>query len=158
MKYLLPLFFVLITACSSPINPKVSSAEVPNEVVEMYQRYNSAWSDGDFNTIAKEIYATPFSLFLQDSTVVFRSEKEIKQFLINTFEELEANDYGYSVRNAWEHHKIDRNLAIIEQNFTRFLKDSTIMGPKERTASYVLRKKGQRYKITGMIPHTPVSK
>ena len=55
-----------------------------------------------------------------------------------TFDELETNNYGYSIRNSWESYKMDDNLVIVEQNFTRFLKDSTIMGPEERTASYIL--------------------
>ena len=50
------------------------------------------------------------------------------------------NNYGYSIRNSWENYKIDDNLVIVEQNFTRFLKDSSVMGPEERTASYILRK------------------
>jgi hypothetical protein len=42
-------------------------------------------------------------------------------------------------------------------NFTRFLKDSTVMGAKNRTATYVLRKKNGGFKISALIPHTPVS-
>ena len=39
----------------------------------------------------------------------------------------------------------------------RFLKDSTVMGAKNRTATYVLRKKNGGFKISALIPHTPVS-
>ena len=42
-------------------------------------------------------------------------------------------------------------------NFTRFLKDSSIMGAKNRTATYILRKKNNKYKISALIPHTPVT-
>ena len=75
-----------------------------------------------------------------------------------TFNELESNNYGYSIRNSWESYKIDDNLVIVEQNFTRFLKDSAIMGPEERTASYILRKSEGKFQISGMVPHTTIAK
>ena len=78
-----------------------------------------------------------FSLYLQDSTVILNSSEDIKNFLIATFNELDRNNYSHSTRNSWESYKIDDNLVIVEQNFTRFLKDSSIMGPNERTASYI---------------------
>ena len=70
---------------------------------------------------------------------------------------LEENNYGYSITNSWEHYKKDNNVVVIEMNFTRFLKDSTVMGAKNRTATYVLRKKNGGFKISALIPHTPVS-
>ena len=78
-------------------------------------------------------------------------------FLTNSFNTLEENNYGYSITNSWEHYKKDDNIVVIEMNFTRFLKDSTIMGAKNRTATYILRKKNDEFKISAMIPHTPVS-
>ena len=64
---------------------------------------------------------------------------------------------SHSTRNSWESYKIDNNLVIVEQNFTRFLKDSSIMGPNERTASYILRRSNGNFQITGMIPHTSIA-
>ena len=74
---------------------------VDRDVEDMYLRYNKAWSDGDFETITNEIYSVPFSLYLQDSTVILNSSEDIKNFLIMTFNELETNNYGYSIRNSW---------------------------------------------------------
>ena len=88
--------------------------------------------------------------------MVMNTEKEVKDFLISAFETLDSNNYGYSIRNKWEHFKSDKNLSIIEMNFTRYLKDSTIMGADERSASYILRKYNGNHKIVGMIPHTPI--
>lgn len=141
----------------------ISCQETSNDIVvdpaveDMYLRYNKAWSDGDFETITNEIYSIPFSLYLQDSTVILSSSEDIKSFLVMTFNELESNNYGYSIRNSWESYKIDDNLVIVEQNFTRFLKDSSIMGPKERTASYILRRSDGNFKIIGMVPHTTIA-
>ena len=141
----------------------ISCQEISNEikvdpaVEDMYIRYNKAWSDGDFDTITNEIYSVPFSLYLQDSTVILNSSEDIKNFLIMTFNELESNNYSHSTRNSWESYKIDNNLVIVEQNFTRFLKDSSIMGPNERTASYILRRSNGNFKISGMIPHTSIA-
>ena len=41
-------------------------------------------------------------------------------------------------------------------NFTRYLKDSTIMGAKKKRIIYI-RKYNGNHKIVGMIPHTPIS-
>ncbi len=137
---------------------KLSEIIVDPEVEDMYLIYNRAWSNGDIKTITNEIYSTPFSLYLQDSTVILKTSEDIEKFLIATFRELETNNYGYSIRNSWESYKIDDNLVIVEQNFTRFLKDSTIMGPEERTASYILRKSEGKFQISGMVPHTTIAK
>ena len=115
MKKLLLLSFLFI-GCQNISNEII----VDPDVEDMYLRYNKAWSDGDFETITNEIYSVPFSLYLQDSTVILNSSEDIKSFLIMTFNELENNNYGYSIRNSWESYKIDDNLVIVEQNFTRF--------------------------------------
>tara|TARA_B100001093_G_C26623288_1_gene925619 strand:+ start:86 stop:547 length:462 start_codon:yes stop_codon:yes gene_type:complete len=152
MKKLILLSLLFIGCITSP-----SDITVDSEVEDMYFRYNKAWSDADFETITNEIYSVPFSLYLQDSTIVFNNSYEVNSFLVATFNTLDKNNYGYSIRNSWESYKVDDNLIIIEQNFTRFLKDSTIMGPNERTASYILRKSNGKFQISGMIPHTPIS-
>jgi len=153
MKNFLILSFIFIS-CQN-ISDEII---VDTDVEDMYLRYNKAWSEGDFETITNEIYSAPFSLYLQDSTIILNSPEDIKNFLIITFDELEMNNYGYSIRNSWESYKLDDNLVIVEQNFTRFLKDSTIMGPAERTASYILRKSNGKFQITGMVPHTTIAK
>jgi hypothetical protein len=152
MKKLI-LFSLLFISCQETSNDIV----VDPGVEDMYLRYNKAWSDGDFETITNEIYSIPFSLYLQDSTVILSSSEDIKSFLVMTFNQLESNNYGYSIRNSWESYKIDDNLVIVEQNFTRFLKDSSIMGPKERTASYILRRSDGNFQISGMVPHTSIA-
>ena len=87
---------------------------------------------------------------------MFFTKNEVKSFLQTTFDDLEANNYGYSIRNNWENYQSKNDMIIIEQNFTRFLKDSTVMNPRERTASYILRKQYNKYKIIALIPHSPV--
>ena len=154
-NFLLILFLTSLYSCQQENSNEKFKV---NPLVEnMYDRYVSAWSESDFETIVKEIYETPFILFYQDTTIVYNSENEVKSFLINTFNQLETNNYGYSIRNDWEHYKVDDNLVIIEMNFTRFLRDSTVMGEKERYATYILRESDGKFKISGMIPHTSVS-
>ena len=87
---------------------------------------------------------------------MFFTKNEVKSFLQTTFDDLKANNYGYSIRNNWENYQSKNDIIIIEQNFTRFLTDSTVMNPKERTASYILRKQNNKYKIIALIPHSPV--
>jgi len=141
-----------VFACDSK-----SDLEVDNTIEQTFSNYVEYWSEGDFDKIVNEIYGVPFVLYTQESTMVMNTEKEVKAFLISAFKTLDSNNYGYSIRNKWEHFKSDKNLSIIEMNFTRYLKDSTIMGDSERSASYILRKYNGNHKIVGMIPHTPIS-
>ena len=153
MKKLTLLYLLIIfLSCDSKSDLKVDKA-----IEQTFSNYVEYWSEGDFDKIVNEIYGVPFVLYTQESTMVMNTEKEVKDFLISAFETLDSNNYGYSIRNKWEHFKSDKNLSIIEMNFTRYLKDSTIMGASERSASYILRKYNENHKIVGMIPHTPIS-
>jgi hypothetical protein len=143
---------------NSKLLEKDSNFKVNPLVEDMFKTYVTAWSEQDFETISEEVYEIPFSLYLQDTTIIFNTKNEVISFLKKTFNELESNNYGHSITNNWEHYREDNGLIIVEMNFTRFLKDGTIMGLKERTATYVLRKSNNKFKINGMIPHTPVSK
>jgi hypothetical protein len=153
------IYYILISVvfynCKNSPSPKTFN--IPSEITTMYSKYVSAWSDADFTTISEEIYELPFSLYLSDSTIIYKTKKELVSFLTNSFNTLEENNYGYSITNSWEHYKKDDDIVVIEMNFTRFLKDSSIMGAKNRTASYILRKKNGEFKISALIPHTSVS-
>ena len=151
-KLSLLLLISVFLSCDSK-----SNLEVDSTIEQTFSNYVEYWSEGDFDKIVNEIYGVPFVLYTQDNTIVMSSDKEIKDFLISTFKMLDSNNYGYSIRNKWEHFKSDKNLSIIEMNFTRYLKDSTVMGDNDRTASYILRKYNGNHKIVGMIPHTAVS-
>ena len=76
MKKLILLSLLFIGCISSP-----SDITVDSEVEDMYFRYNKAWSDADFETITNEIYSVPFSLYLQDSTIVFNNSYEVNSFV-----------------------------------------------------------------------------
>ena len=154
-KLIFPLFILIFIGCDKTKN--TLKIVVDPLVIQMFDKYVDAWSKQEYQKITNEIYDVPFSLYLQDSTSIFNTKEEIKSFLKVTFSELEKNNYGYSIRNQWEHYKVDNDLVVIEMNFTRFYKDSTIMGDNERTASYILRKTNGGFKISGMIPHTNVS-
>jgi hypothetical protein len=153
------IYYILISVvfynCKNSPSPKTFN--IPSEITTMYSKYVSAWSDADFTTISEEIYELPFSLYLSDSTIIYKTKKELVSFLTNSFNTLEENNYGYSITNSWEHYKKDDDIVVIEMNFTRFLKDSSIMGAKNRTATYILRKKNGEFKISALIPHTQVS-
>jgi len=88
--------------------------------------------------------------------VLMTSKDQIATFLKNTFIQLEENNYGYSITNSFDHYKEDGKVIIIEMNFTRFLKDGTVMGEKERKASYILKNIDDSFKIVALIPHSPI--
>ena len=152
IKYLWLIIFVV--SCQ---NTK-SVIEVPSEINNLFDNYNRAWSDGNVNEIVNNVYSVPFILYLADNVLVLNTENDIRDFLTNTFAQLEENEYGHSTFNRWEHVKVNEGVALVEQNFTRYLKDGSVMGASERTASYILRKHDDSgYKIFALIPHTPVS-
>ena len=157
MKNLIYYILISVVFYNCKNSPSTKTFKIPSEISTMYSKYVSAWSNADFTTISEEIYELPFSLYLSDSTVIYKTKKDLVSFLTNSFNTLEENNYGYSVTNNWEHYKKDDNIVVIEMNFTRFLKDSTIMGAKNRTATYILRKKNGEFKISALIPHTQVS-
>jgi len=157
MKNLIYFLLVSIIFYNCKNSPAKKTFKIPSEIKTMYSKYVIAWSDADFTTITEEIYELPFSLYLKDTTIIYNSKKELVSFLTNSFNTLEKNNYGYSITNSWDYYKKNDNIVVIEMNFTRFLKDSTIMGAKNRTATYILRKKNYAFKISALIPHTPVS-
>ena len=134
-KLILLLLSIPLVSCDSKSDLKVDST-----IEQTFSNYVESWSEGDFDKIVNEIYGIPFVLYTQDSTMVMNTDKEVKDFLISAFKKLDSNNYGYSTRNKWEHFKADKNLSIIEMNFTIYLKDSTIMGTNERSGTYILRK------------------
>ena len=137
---------------------KAKESKLINPLVnQLFSNYVKYWSDQDFNKISEEIYGLPFVLYDQDETSVFTAQDKVISFLKNTFNQLEANNYGYSVTNSFEHYKEDNNTIIIEMNFTRFLKDGNIMGDEERKASYILKNIDGSFKIVALIPHSPVA-
>ena len=81
---------------------QTQTIQVPKEIEEFYSSYNKAWSNSDFNFISEEIYAVPFTLYLNDTTLMFFTKNEVKSFLQTTFDDLKANNYGYSIRKNWK--------------------------------------------------------
>jgi hypothetical protein len=147
-----------MVGCKNEVSKIHDQISPPKEVVAFFETYNKLWSEGNFEYITSEIYDLPMTLYLQDTIHYLKSPNEVKSFLTNTFNNLEANHYGFSKINKWENYREDGNYIIVEMNFTRFLKDSTIMGNQFRKATYILNKKNKEFRITAMIPHTVIDK
>ena len=90
--------------------------------------YTKLWLEDNFEQIASDIYDLPITLYLQDTVHYLKSPDELKNFLANTFNNIEANHYGFSTINKLENYREDGKCIIVEMNFTRSLIDSTIMG------------------------------
>lgn len=102
------LYFILVLSimfysCENSSTKKTD--KIPSEITTMYKKYVSAWSDADFTTITEEIYELPFSLYLNDTTIIYNTKEDLGLFLINSFNTLEENNYGYSITNSWEDRK-----------------------------------------------------
>ena len=87
-------------------------------------------------------------------TIILNNRNELLSFLENASIQLDKGNYGYSKTNFFEEFREDNNLIILEMNYTRYQKDGSVMGNKEMTATYVLRKSDENYKIISLIPHS----
>ena len=155
MRFIILLFLLLSFSCQ---NNKFNTPQVPTEIEKLVFDLVKAWSDKDADYITDNIYGAPFVLFLEDTTIFLNDFKNIKIFLSNTFSNLESSNYSHSTFNKWETFKLRGNTALLEMNFTRFKKNGDVLGDKERTVTYILKKsdKEEKYRIFSIIAHTVV--
>lgn len=148
------LFCIMAVSCKTEESKSIHQIIPPDNVIDLFERYTDLWSKGNVDDITDDIYDLPISIYSQDSIYIWRNRNEVRGFLTSTFNNLELNNYGFSVINKWENYREDKKYIIIEMNFTRFFKDSTIMGDKFRKVTYILRKSEGNLKISALIPHT----
>ncbi len=151
------IFLVILSIIASCKQIVFSSTHSEDEIEALMNDYVKAWSDGDVSKIVDQIYEPPITIRYQDSLVILGNKERVKDFLIKTFKKLESNNYGYSIINNWESKTLDENIVSFKMNYTRFLKDGSIMGEINRETSYVLKKNDNgNYKIKSLIPTTPI--
>ena len=155
MRFTILLFLIVLLSCQKS---KVNHLQVPIEIEKLVFDYVEAWSKRDVDYITDNIYGEPFVLFLEDTTIFLNDFKNIKNFLKNTFLNLESSNYSHSNFNKWKTFKLRGNTAILEMNFTRFKKNGEVLGKRERTATYVLKKSknNKEFKIFSIIAHTVI--
>ena len=155
MRFTILLFLLVLFSCQ---NNKINTPQVPTEIEKLVFDLVRAWSDRDADYITDNIYGSPFVLFLEDTTIFLNDLENIKTFLSNTFSTLESSNYSHSTFNKWETFKLRGNTALLEMNFTRFKKNGDVLGEKERTVTYILKKfdKEEKYRIFSIIAHTVV--
>ena len=155
MRFTILLFLIVLLSCQKT---KVNHLQVPIEIEKLVFDYVEAWSKRDVDYITDNIYGEPFVLFLEDTTIFLNDFKNIKAFLNSTFSNLESSNYSHSTFNKWVTFKLRGDTAILEMNFTRFKKNGEILGKRERTATYVLKKSknDKAFKIFSIIAHTVI--
>ena len=147
------LLCIMAVSCKTEESSGIKHIDPPENVIDLFESYTNLWSEGNIDAITNDIYDLPISIYSKDSILTLISRDEVKSFLANTFNNLESNNYGFSRINNWEHYRDDEKYIIIEMNFTRFYKDSTVMGDKFRKATYILRKTNENLRISALIPH-----
>tara|TARA_E500000331_G_C16916397_1_gene565731 strand:+ start:174 stop:647 length:474 start_codon:yes stop_codon:yes gene_type:complete len=155
MRFTILLFLIVLLSCQKS---KVNHLQVPIEIEKLVFDYVEAWSKRDVDYITDNIYGEPFVLFLEDTTIFLNDFKNIKAFLNSTFSNLESSNYSHSTFNKWETFKLRGDTAILEMNFTRFKKNGEVLGKRERTATYVLKKSknNKEFRIFSIIAHTVI--
>ena len=153
MRFKILLFLLVSFSCQ---NNKVNPPKVPPEIEKLVFDYVLAWSGKDVDYITDNTFGAPFVLFLEDTTIFLNDFENIKTFLKNTFSNLDSSNYSHSSFNKWETFKLRGNTAILEMNFTRFKKNGDVLGAKERTATYILKKseRDENFRIFSIIAHT----
>ena len=145
-------FFVMLNSCSK--KEKLHISETQSMIDVMFDQYFEAFSNKEFEKILDKYYDTPFIIYDQNNTIILNNRNELLSFLENAFIQLDKGNYGYSKTNFFEEFREDNNLIILEMNYTRYQKDGSVMGNKEMTATYVLRKSDENYKVISLIPHS----
>ena len=145
-------FFVVLNSCSK--KEKLYISETQSMIDDMFDEYFEAFSNKEFEKILDKYYDTPFIIYDQNNTIILNNRNELLSFLENASIQLDKGNYGYSKTNFFEEFREDNNLIILEMNYTRYKKDGSIMGNKDMTATYVLRKSDENYKVISLIPHS----
>ena len=145
-------FFVMLNSCSK--KEKLHISETQSMIDVMFDQYFEAFSNKEFEKILDKYYDIPFIIYDQNNTIILNNRNELLSFLENASNQLDKVNYGYSKTNFFEEFREDNNLIILEMNYTRYQKDGSVMGNKEMTATYVLRKSDENYKIISLIPHS----
>ncbi len=145
-------FFVMLNSCSK--KEKLHISETQSMIDVMFDQYFEAFSNKEFEKILDKYYDTPFIIYDQNNTIILNNRNELLSFLENASNQLDKGNYGYSKTNFFEEFMEDNNLIILEMNYTRYQKDGSVMGNKEMTATYVLRKSDENYKVISLIPHS----
>ena len=145
-------FFTVLNSCSK--NEKLYISETQSMIDDMFDEYFEAFSNKEFEKILDKYYDTPFIIYDQNNTIILNNRNELLSFLENVSIQLDKGNYGYSKTNFFEEFREDNNLIILEMNYTRYKKDGSVMGNKEMTATYVLRKSDENYKVISLIPHS----
>ena len=155
MRFTILLFLLVSFSCQ---NNKVNPPKVPTEIEKLVFDYVLAWSERDVDYITDNTYGAPFVLFLEDTIIFLNDFENIKTFLKNTFSNLESSNYSHSTFNKWETFKLRGNTAILEMNYTRFRKNGEVLGQRERTATYILKKSNEdeKFRIYSIIAHTVI--
>ena len=149
---LLIFFFVLLNSCTK--NEKLHISETQSMIDDMFDEYFEAFSNKEFEKILDKYYDTPFIIYDQNNTIILNNRNELLSFLENASNQLDKGNYDYSKTNFFEEFREDNNLIILEMNYTRYKKDGSVMGNKEMTTTYVLRKSDGNYKVISLIPHS----
>ena len=145
-------FFVVLNSCSK--KEKLQISETQSMIDDLFDEYFEAFSNKEFEKILDKYYDTPFIIYDQNNTIILNNRNELLSFLENASIQLDKGNYGYSKTNFFEEFREDNNLIILEMNYTRYKKDGSVMGNKEMTATYVLRKSDENYKVISLIPHS----
>ena len=132
----------------------MTSAEtLKHEVIAHMDRYIRLANKADASSIAKEIYETPvlmkgFDDLTHDVTL---TADELRKQFTNHFNHLKDIGWSHFVVNGYEVTVSGQQIAFVKMQFQWMKKDGSLIGPKDRTACYLLIKKTDGWKTVSVM-------
>ena len=119
------------------------------DILEVLDEYNKSFGEADYSGII-DCFDYPTSFNLHDKTITASTRFKLKLIYKKLRGDLPDN-YSYSKWNKIDIQLIDKNIAIVNANFSRYNNDDIVF--YSGTAQYHLRFKDGKWKIFSLMPY-----
>ena len=122
------------------------------DIVDVLQSYNKAFGEADYSKIIS-FFDYPTSFNLSDKTVTASNRFKLRLIYKKLRGDL-PDYYAFSKSGKIDIKLIDENIAIVNAEFLRYKKDSTIF--HTGSAQYHFRYKNDEWKIFSLTPYKDI--
>ena len=130
----------------------LAMATEKQDIVDVLQSYNKAFGEADYTKIIS-FFDYPTSFNLSDKTVTASNRFKLRLIYKKLRGDL-PDYYAFSKSGKIDIKLIDENIAIVNAEFLRYRKDSTIF--HTGSAQYHFRYKNDKWKIFSLTPYKDI--